>query len=295
MTVVKDPVGQRLLYEAEVRRNLLALFETLCRHDENLAALDLLTRACPYFLRHDDEVETLAEFQRQKVLHILDPPAYRDYYGDNPKEAPFEQMYGTRPEDAHGVLPRVMFLHEFIAADLKRLGVAAGEYRVLDLACNDGMLGVNLWHHLGVATDGCDLNGHCLARARKRYEAIGLDAALWHAPAEEIAYATGRAGEYDAVVAFELVEHVRDPGHLIGSMKHAMKSDGRLYVSTPNGAVEQGILADDEWQRVEPKGHVRAWTQPDLVEALQEAALRVGDVKLGIDDVLVAQAAHLGS
>jgi 2-polyprenyl-3-methyl-5-hydroxy-6-metoxy-1,4-benzoquinol methylase len=293
MTDIRDALGQRELYEGEVKRHVLALHEALCRHDENFGALKLLTEACPYFLRRDPEIESLAEDQRQKVLHLLDPAAYRAYYGDNPKEAPFEQMYGVRPEDAHGVLPRVMFLHHFIAADLQRIGKAPGEFRVLDLACNDGMLGVNLWQHFGVQVDGVDLNGHCIERAIRRYAACGQPGFLDKRQAEDYAMASPRAGTYDAVVAFELIEHVRDPGYLIGAMKHAMKPDGRLYVSTPNGAVEQGVLTPAEFNRIEPKGHVRAWTQEDLIEALQEAGCQVRDVKLGIDDVLVAQAAHL--
>lgn len=284
---LKHPEVQRALYEDEVKRRLLALHDDLARHDENLAAYRLLDSCVPYFLRADPEIVELREQGHLKILHLLDPDAYTAYYGDNPKEAPFEQMYGVRPEDAAAVLPRVAEAHRRIAAFMVHRRLAPGMVRALDLACNDGMLGVYLWHHLGIVTDGIDLNPSCLDRARSRYAAAGIPTAELR---QEDATKMRPPETHDVVVAFELIEHVAYPDSLIRSIRGSLRDEAIALISTPYGAVEQGALTKAEYRRVEPKGHVRAWTDEDFRREIEKQGLRVRDLVLGEDGIMVAEA-----
>lgn len=275
----------RELYAAELERHVLALREALVRHDENLKADDLM-QSVPYLVWDRPAIATAREEQRQMVLHIRDPEAYEHYYGTNPHERPFEEQYGIRPEDAHEALYRIRFLREA----LERLRLAPPEaltpqeLRIIDLSANDGFMAVNLGQ-LAYTVDCVDLHpGNCaIARQRKADGAVGirevLQADLHQAP-DLI------ASGYDVVVCFETVEHVVDPDRTLEAMGRLAKPDGRIYVSTPFEAVEQGNLP--AWDLVEPKGHVRAFRAKDFEQLLE----RHGEIKrleIGPDRVMVAE------
>lgn len=284
----------RQLYENEVLRTLLALREALVRHDENWKAWQLLAPepdgCVPYFLeQHPDLVEARRE-QREMVLHMLDPKAYRAYYGDNPNEAPFEQMYGIEPEQAHAHIPRVGFLRDGLARQMQRRGLAAGEMRVLDLAANDGWMAVNLWT-AGLACDCVDLGKDTCARARRRLKKAKAPGSVSRARAEDVypQIPGGPALEpgYDAVAVFEVIEHVHKPRQLLLVARAMVPPGGEVYVSTPDGAVELGEIP--EWDKVERKGHVRVYTAATFRAELQAAGLKVEQLVRGADGVLLAR------
>lgn len=276
------------LYAAEVRRHVLALREALVRHDENLAADELLQRCVPFFLLDDPEIAQAREDQRQMVLHIRDPAAYQHYYGTNPHERPFEQQYGVRPEDAHEHIHRVAFLRDRLAH------LDAATLRIIDLSANDGWMAVNLGQ-LGYSVDCVDLHpGNCeLARRRKADGAPGIGEVadpmdLHDAPERLAGWPGGRKGDvgYDAVICFETIEHVADPDATLEAMVALCKPGGRLYVSTPFEAVERGNLPN--WAHVEPKGHVRVFRSQDF-EALLERHGTIKRFEVGPDRVMVAE------
>jgi SAM-dependent methyltransferase len=275
-------VSDRDLYAGEVAQHILRLREALVRHDENLKAWTLLSECVPYFLLDHPAIAHARGDQHAMVRHILEPAAYRSYYGANPHELPFEQMYGIEPEHAHKHLYRVKFLREGLAtADTED----RAPDRILDLAANDGWLAANL-SKPGYVTDSLDLNPDCVARARERkqrWEGMGAVAQgdLLDAPS---IYKPG----YDAVVAFEVIEHVADPERMLAVMVEMAAPSGRLYVSTPLEAVEQGNLPD--WHRVEPKGHVRVFRSKDFT-ALLDRFGAIERFEIGPDRVMCAEVA----
>jgi 2-polyprenyl-3-methyl-5-hydroxy-6-metoxy-1,4-benzoquinol methylase len=274
----------RALYEQDVARRILALREDLVRHDENQAALDLMTRCVPFFLDGHQGIEEARERQRQMCLHLIDPDAYAAYYGTNIHERPFEEQYpGATVDNAHQVFHRVDFLRRGLGEQIIR---GTNEPQVLDLAMNDGWMIANL-AQAGYRCAGMDLNPDCVARAELRAgrEAPGVmghmvcDDAL-NAPEHWVPHT------FDAVTAFEVVEHVADPDALLIVMRQMVKPNGRLYVSTPNGVDHGGDLPT--WDHVEPKGHVRVYT-PDTFLALLSRHGTVERIEQGPDRVMVAE------
>lgn len=270
------------LYHQDVVRRVLNLREDLVRHDENLAAYQLLTEAVPYFVRDDPAIVKARDEQTQMVLHIIDPEAYASYYATNPHERPFEEQYGLPVEEAHR-LPRISYLRQWLAEWTIAAGMSAVDVRVLDLSANDGFMAANL-ATLGYTTDCIDLHpGNCkLADERHAHHprmgevvCADLHTAPKHYPAHS----------YQAVVLFETIEHVAEPEYSLLVAGKMVADGGRLYISTPLEAVEQGNLPN--WDRVEPKGHVRVFTESDFRELLQEIGT-IEHFEIGPDRVMVA-------
>ena len=255
---------QAQLAVAEAEQHFLALRETLVRHDENEKARALMDLA-PYFIEYRPAVHKARLDQREMTLHADDPEVYRRYYGDNPGEAPFE-VHGIEISEAHEHFHRLAFLRSV----LRERHDSLADLRLLDLSANDGWMAANL-SDFGVGLIDCmDLNTDACERARARREAypgIGeVVQADLHTAAEHF-----DPGSYDAVVCFETIEHVPDPEAMLRAMAEMTKPEGRIFVSTPDGAFERGNLP--AWSAVESKGHLRALPASDLTKLLHPHGL----------------------
>jgi len=237
---------------------VLELRELLVRFDENAAAHILMRDCIPHYLENSRRLHAAAAVQLAQTGHLADAEAYRAYYADNPHERPFEEQFpGVEIENAHEHIQRLAVLRDWLAEQ--------GAGRLLDLACNDGWLVANL-AGAGVVGDGLDLAGACIARARKR---LDVGHVFIRGAAEECA-THFRAGTYDAVVCFELVEHVAEPERLVREAVRMLRPGGHLYLSTPNGTTHQGDLPD--WDRPESKGHLRVYTPTTIADLISRHA-----------------------
>jgi hypothetical protein len=63
-----------------------------------------------------------------------------------------------------------------------------------------------------------------------------------------------------------VLEHVPDVDRTLDALEALLNPGGRIYLTTPNGAYEQGRL--DQWERVERKGHLRALPWHQLADLL---------------------------
>lgn len=283
--------------QAHAERLVLELRELLVRNDENLKAHRLLQSCVPYFLEDGSHawLEQAKGEQARMVEHLLDPDAYDRYYATNVHERRFEDQYGIQAEDAHKHLWRVAMLREW----LEREAAHRGErLRVLDLGCNDGWLAVNLEHgatHGLAALDGVDLHPTNVRLANERVpraEGTGgyhfLEGRVEDAPQLTASLREARGHGYDAVVAFEVIEHVANPDRLLDAMLKVLDPGGRLFLSTPDGAMERGDLPC--WWHVEPKGHVRVYTPDSLGRLIARHGVREDGAVLmrGPDGTLVA-------
>lgn len=273
----------RDLYAAEVERHVLALRECLVRFDENLKAHRLL-ESVPYIATDRPAIVQARSDQREMVLHALHPEAYEAYYRDNPNERPFEEQYGIEAARAHEGIYRVAWLRD----RLPKIEPDAGcLLEVLDLSANDGWMAENLHGHLDEVGVGArftcvDLNTGACERARKR---PGVDRVV---QGDFMTVKVGRTKTHDfnAVLFLETVEHLPDPAKALQRAASLVAPGGRLFVSTPNGAVEDGNL--DTWARVERKGHLHSLRAKDF-QALLSAVGTVEDLALGPDGVLLGE------
>jgi SAM-dependent methyltransferase len=100
--------------------------------------------------------------------------------------------------------------------------------RVLDLACGEGFGAALLADAAGSVT-GVDVDERAVEHARHNYEAANLEF--------RVASATDLSdfadGAFDAVVAFEMIEHVAEQEQVLAEVARVLAPAGLLVVSTP--------------------------------------------------------------
>jgi glycosyltransferase involved in cell wall biosynthesis len=153
--------------------------------------------------------------------------------------------------------------------------------RVLDLGASDGH--VTAWaarEHPGpITVDALDADANavafCNARIRRlRRKTKGRVDGRAKVGLAEDAPRLFEAGTYDAVILFELIEHVPDPASLLGVAERMLAPGGRIYVSTPDGAFGDGHNPH----------HLRAYRAIDLADELRRRGTLL-DMGVGEDTV----------
>jgi 2-polyprenyl-3-methyl-5-hydroxy-6-metoxy-1,4-benzoquinol methylase len=133
-------------------------------------------------------------------------------------------------------------------------GAGIGEaLTALDVGCGSGVLAGQLEAVTGWTVDATDLNMAALERCRPRRGRTFYYDVMEERP--EL------AGRYDAVVLFDVIEHVPDPRGLVRSTLHHLAPGGLLLVNVP--ALPSLTSAYDR-----AAGHLRRYTTRSLAEGL---------------------------
>jgi SAM-dependent methyltransferase len=144
--------------------------------------------------------------------------------------------------------------------DVLELGCGTGEFLALAMAAG---------HH----AVGVDFSDKAVEKARKRgLLAIcgGLNALQQHVRAD---------ARFDAVVLFQLIEHIADPDALFAAIAPWMRETSRLFLSSPGPRrftrliAEQQVGRSDFWDY--PPHHVLRWTLPALRACVERHGWRV--------------------
>ena len=261
---------ERLVGENEIVGALMLLREVLVRHDENLKAWHLVSECVPYIVAERPEIVKARADQREMVLHYLRPAEYLRWYKDEPKES---SLTDDHIDMVGEWLGRVAGLEQGLREQEAELG---RKPRLLDLGCNDWWMG-EYFARQGYRCDGVELNQRSYDLALERIERFGRDVTVVQGDLHDAAKLLNEAGEglargavetvkYDAVSMFEVFEHVPDIEFTLDRIEDLVAPGGRVYLSTPNGAFEQGQLPG--WAKVERKGHLRALPLSELAEVL---------------------------
>ncbi len=165
-----------------------------------------------------------------------------------------------------------------ITIDFDRLGVRPGD-RVLDMGCGAGR------HAFEIYRRGADVVA--LDRNVAELETVAQTFAAMREGAEVPtgARAVTRAGdalalpfddgEFDHVIASEVLEHIPDDVAAIGELRRVLKPGGTIAVSVPRRWPERICWAlSDEYHEVEG-GHVRIYDPKDLAAKLTATGLRL--------------------
>ena len=114
---------------------------------------------------------------------------------------------------------------------------------VLDIGCGGGLLSEPM-ARLGATVTGIDAGARNVAVAALHAEKQGLTIDYRQDTAEALAVSIDQGGgQYDVVLALEIVEHVADVDLFLASISRLVKPGGLLFLSTLNRTAKAWALA----------------------------------------------------
>jgi 2-polyprenyl-3-methyl-5-hydroxy-6-metoxy-1,4-benzoquinol methylase len=191
-----------------------------------------------------------------RVKHAFNPDDYKKYYSEQLVENAVSDDLAL---DCTELYPRFKWLVNNI--------LSKGYKTCVDLGCADGYLPLTLANK-GLKTYGVNLYAPSIKIARERASKFNLDASF------DVKDIFDAEGKYDAVVLFEILEHLQDPEYAIKKCFELLNDGGSVYISTPS-TEHIGITLHKEnphegWDDSLPAGHLRIFSREELTKLLKD-------------------------
>ena len=198
------------------------------------------------------------EFTGERVIPgEVDP----DLWNEHLSRYAFAALFAQRLLSGRGVAPDGKLQSTTVpGAAAAAADPAAAVFRVLDAGCGSGY-GAAYLAGLDPALQvvGIDLSEEALAYARPRYGGPNLHFA--HGDCLTLEFADG---EFDLVMAFEVLEHLTEPASFLQQARRVLRPSGHLLVSTPNRR-----YYSEERRYVNPF-HTREYDASEFASLLEE-------------------------
>lgn len=146
--------------------------------------------------------------------------------------------------------------------------------RLLDVGCGDGSFALRL-QKLGFSVNGVDISKKAVEKAKSNgVIAVAADVSSGF---------PFQSSSFDCLVACEIIEHVYDTDFFLHECFRVLRSNGLLFLTTPNLASfpNRLLLLFNKYPRFVPEyrvggaGHIRAYTLPVLLKQLKESGFDV--------------------
>jgi SAM-dependent methyltransferase len=173
--------------------------------------------------------------------------------------------YGTKtePSSCLGVLVKALQpkRRSKIAAEMRQLPKVWSGASLLDLGCGDGQF-LEWARSAGWRAVGVDPDPKAVAVARSR----GLDVHLGSIdeldPAQQ---------QFDMITLSHVIEHVCNPIAVIKKCHRLLKTNGRIWIETPNLDSIGHTIFEAHWLGLDPPRHLVLFTRSSLQAILQQA------------------------
>ncbi len=163
-----------------------------------------------------------------------------------------------------------------LTVDFDRLGLRPGD-RVLDMGCGAGRHAFEMFRRGGDVV-AFDQDADELSDVLELFGAMreagevpeGADADIKQGDALSLPFADG---EFDRVVAAEVLEHIPDDAAAIAELVRVLRPGGTIAVTVPRWLPERICWALSDEYHANEGGHVRIYAGDELVRALVDAGL----------------------
>jgi SAM-dependent methyltransferase len=189
-----------------------------------------------------------------------------------PSEAELEQAYRTHyyvpGGDAKPVYENTpaALAWQLLRCLGKHYLVPPGGGRLLDFGCGIGDFAEAALH---ASLDVDAVEADPLARSVAEGRGIRVYGVLEGIPA------TRRADGYDLIALLDVLEHVREPVVLLGTLRKLLRREGTLYLSVPNYRSPQARILGSRWDQVTNPTHLFLFSAGSLKRALELAGFRL--------------------
>ena len=147
-----------------------------------------------------------------------------------------------------------------------RVEMAAGGHpgRVLDVGCGRGFL-LDAFRRRGWTVEGTEISEASSAHAR---EVLGIPVHVGSLESLDLP-----AESFDAVTLWHVLEHVTDPGVLLGEIHRILRPGGVLLVSVPNFGSPEARASGAGWFHLDVPRHLVHFTPESLESSLRDAGI----------------------
>lgn len=164
---------------------------------------------------------------------------------------------------------RAKWLHYF--ADrigmLERLVPDFRSQRILDFGCTSGLFVQALKYAGAERAEGVDIIAELIAHGRSKGLALTLDT--------DGTFLTRQPRAFDVICANNVVEHLSDPGRVLGDLAGALQPGRYLCIGVPNLASLQIKIAREKSPIIDPPHHVHYFTPRSLRSFVERLGLQV--------------------
>lgn len=199
--------------------------------------------------------DPIKERVRLVIRHAFDDKEYKRYYSEELKETPVDETICTKVDQR---FPRFKWL----VPKLQHIDT------LVDLGCADGYLALTTASK-GITSTGVNLFKPSVDLANERAKKLKLRANFI---CQDIFDTTSK---YDAVVMFEVLEHLPDPQKGIDKAMSLLSDKGKAYFSTPRTdhvgvEMHKAEVGHKGWDSGEISGHLRLFTEQEFKDLFKE-------------------------
>lgn len=126
----------------------------------------------------------------------------------------------------------------YLAQKLNEVKTFRHQGKILDVGCATGFF-LKLAEDAGFKPYGVDISKFAVDYARKK-----LKLKVYHGQLKDVAFP---AKYFDVVIAFHIIEHVKDPLGLLQEIRRILKPNGLLMMTTPNANSVMARLLGRKW------------------------------------------------
>ena len=191
---------------------------------------------------------------------------YLDPYPARQTNTVFEGATGAGEQQALEAARRGYFLRHLIRIE-KHIGRTVQNWRLMEIGCGSGVL-LQTAIARGWQADALELSPELAAIARETNPTSQITVS------DVLDHTTG-AGDYDAVMALDVLEHVLDPVLMLRNCCGLLKPGGLLLLQTPNTSSLRFRTQGAAWEMMDPDQHINLFSPRGLVALLGRSCFEI--------------------